>query len=145
MPLQVPAKFMSVPYDGNRHPQSAEFDFGKGANCQLWAYAVLKHFGVHVPPLRSSQLWEDKEPTEVARELRPLDLLLFNGKNDSWGAHVAIYLGDDAIAHLSKKNGLPAICTMEEMFADPKYTVLVGAKRIKTPNKAPEATRCPRA
>jgi cell wall-associated NlpC family hydrolase len=99
---------------------------------------VLRHFGVIVPPFRSSQLWEDEEHTQVVKvkELEPLDLLLVNDTNNSWGAHVAVYLGDDMVIHLSKKNGGPSICPLNELRLEPKYKVFIGAKRIKTPNKA---------
>ncbi len=123
---------MNITYEGDRHPQSAEFDFGnKGANCQLYAYALLKHFGVIVPPFRSSQLWEDKKHTKVVYDLEPLDLLLFNDTNDSWGAHVAVYIGEEMVIHLAKNIGLPDICPLQKMLLNPRYKVFIGAKRIK--------------
>jgi hypothetical protein len=136
MPIQVPLEFQCIPYDSTRHPQSAEFDFRKGANCQLWAYALLKHFGVEVPPFRSSELWEDQAFSDVVQEFAPLDLLLFNDTERSWGAHVAVYLGDGVVAHLSRQVGRPEICAVEEMLQNPKYQVLVGAKRIKGRNQS---------
>jgi len=135
MALQVPTEFMRVSYDYDRHPQSAEFDLSLGANCQLWAYALLRYFGIIVPPFRSSQLWEDTEQSEVANEMKPLDLLLFNELEDSWGAHVAVYLGDGAVAHLSQENRLPEVCPLEAMLQIPKYRVFIGAKRMKGANK----------
>src|SRR5262249_54283290 len=125
-----------IPYDGARHPGSATFDFSKGANCQLWAYALLKHFGIEVPPFRSSELWEDQEYSDTVSELQPLDLLLFNDSQSSWGAHVAVYLGDGLVAHLCRHNGLPEACGIEELLRIPKYRILVGAKRIKASNLA---------
>ena len=72
MKIDIPPEFFSVTYDYDRHPQSASFDFSKGANCQLWAYAVLKHFGVNMPPFRSSELWEDCIDTESVKNYKPL-------------------------------------------------------------------------
>jgi hypothetical protein len=141
MPIEVPPAFRFVPYDCARHPRSATFDFRKGANCQLWAYALLKHFGTQVPPLRSSELWEDKELSDAVDAFEPLDLLLFNETESSWGGHVAVYLGDDVVAHLSRHIGLPEVCTLEDMLRAPKYRVLVGAKRIKAPNQSMSPTR----
>ena len=135
IPLKIPEAFLKIRYDYDRHPQSAEFDFNQGANCQLFAYALLRHFGVAVPPFRSSQLWEDQASTRFVHDLEPLDLLLVNATNNSWGAHVAVYLGDNTAIHLSKKNGLPVICPLPELLLEPKYKVLIGAKRIKPPNK----------
>src|SRR5262245_37231187 len=131
MPIEVPPEFQSITYDSARHTPSAQFDFDKGANCQLWAYALLKHFGVEVPPFRSSELWEDRELSDAVKRFEPLDLLLFNETGSSWGAHVAVYLGDNVVAHLSKQVGRPEVCAIEEMLRTPKYRVLIGAKRIK--------------
>jgi hypothetical protein len=131
MPIEIPPEFLCVRYDSDRRPRTAEFNLSKGANCQLWAYALLNHFGIEVPPFRSSDLWEDTEFSDAVHRLQPLDLLLFNQTESSWGAHVAVYLGDDAVAHLSRKIGLPAVCTLEEMLRTPTYQVLVGAKRIR--------------
>jgi hypothetical protein len=136
MPLEVPPEFRGIPYDHQRHPRSATFDFREGANCQLWAYALLEHFGIEVPPFRSSELWDDREFSDAVREFEPLDLLLFNDTESSWGAHVAVCLGDDVLAHLSRQMGRPEVCTIEAMLRKPKYRVLVGAKRIKSPNQS---------
>jgi hypothetical protein len=134
MPTAVPPEFRCIPYDAARHPRSAAFAFGKGANCQLWAYALLKHIGLQVPPLRSSELWDDTEYSDFVERLEPLDLMLFNATASAWGAHVAVYLGDDAVAHLSRHIGLPEVCAIGQLLRTPKYRVLVGVKRIKVPN-----------
>lgn len=101
---------------------------------------LLKHFGVSVPPFRSSQLWEDQESSQGVHELEPLNLLLFNDSHNSWGAHVAVYLGDDMVIHLSKKIGQPAIGPLSELLLEPKYRVFIGAKRIQPPAKADALT-----
>ena len=141
MPIEIPPEYRCIPYDSDRHPRSAEFDFSQGANCQLWAYALLEHFGLEVPPFRSSELWEDNEFDDAVRQFEPLDLILFNDTKSSWGAHVAVCLGDDVVAHLSRQMGLPEVCAIEEMLRTPKYRVLVGAKRIKAPNQSLRPTR----
>lgn len=141
MPLEVPPEFRRMPYDPGRHPRSAAFAFGKGANCQLWAYALLGHFGIDVPPFRSSELWEDTQSSAAVRGFEPLDLLLFNDTERPWGAHVAVCLGDDLVAHLSRHVGLPEVCAIEEMRRSPRYRVLVGAKRLKAPNRSAGAGR----
>ena len=131
MRIQIPPQFLAIPYDFDRHPQSAAFDFDLGANCQLYAFALLLHFGICVPPFRSSDLWEDETHTEAVSDLLPLDLLLFHDNPNAWGAHVAVYIGDNSVVHLSKRVGIPAIATIEEMLADPRYCVLIGAKRVR--------------
>jgi hypothetical protein len=141
MPLEIPPEFQYIPYDAERYPRSAESDFRQGANCQLWAFALLRHFGIEVPSFRSSELWEDKEFSDTVRGLEPLDLLLFNDTDNAWGAHVAVYLGDDVLAHLSRQVGLPEVRAMEDMLRTPKYQVLVGAKRIRSQDRAMQATR----
>jgi hypothetical protein len=135
MPIEIPPEFQGIIYDYDRYPQCADFDFGKGANCQLWAYALLRHFGIEVPPLRSSELWDDTEFSDAVHELEPLDLLLFNDTESAWGAHVAVYLGDGLVAHLSRQVSRPEICTLRQMLLNPKYRALVGAKRIKARNR----------
>lgn len=135
MPIEIPPEFRRIPYDPTRHPQSAEFEFGAGANCQLWAYALLGHFGIEVPPFRSGELWEDTEFGDAVGEFEPLDLLLFNETDRSWGAHVAVYLGDGLVAHLSRHVGRPEVRTIADVLRNPKYRVLIGAKRIRAPNR----------
>jgi hypothetical protein len=136
VPIEVPPEFRCTPYDDARHPGAAEFDFDRGANCQLWAYALLKHFGIEVPPFRSSELWDDNEFGVAVHEMEPLDLVLFNDTDHSWGAHVGVYLGAGVVAHLSRHIGLPEVRTIEEMLRTPKYRVLVGTKRMKPPNRS---------
>jgi hypothetical protein len=136
VPIEVPPEFRCIPYDHDRHPRSAAFDFSEGANCQLWAYALLRHFGIEAPPFRSSELWEDQEFSDAVQGLEPLDLLLFNATESAWGAHVAVYLGDGVVAHLSRNVGLPEVCAVEQMLRTPHYRVLVGAKRMKATNRS---------
>lgn len=129
MRILVPPQFFGIPFDFDRHPQSATFDFDQGANCQLYAYALLWHFDKFVPPYRSSELWEDELHTSVVTQLEPLDLVLLHDTPNAWGAHVAVYIGENHVVHLSHKNGVPRIETMEQMLAEPKYPFLIGAKR----------------
>lgn len=82
---------MTVRYDGARYPgaaSGANFDLAAGANCQLFAYALLRHFDREVPPLRSSELWADTHHTERVRDLEPVDLPFWNKTCEPWGAHI---------------------------------------------------------
>jgi cell wall-associated NlpC family hydrolase len=101
-----------------------------GANCQQFAYELLRHNGFEIGALRSSELWADTRDTSpVVGPLRPGDLLLFNHVRDAWGAHVALYLGDDRAIHLAKHVGRPAVWGLATFAADPRYACFLGAKR----------------
>src|ERR1700682_4832058 len=99
----IPERFWHVRYDLTHDPNSPVLlPMAQGANCQNFAYEVLGHFGRRMPYFRSSELWEDTEYTAVADQPRALDLLLFNRTDRAWGAHVALYVGDEQAIHLSK-------------------------------------------
>src|SRR5262245_29518377 len=94
---RLPADLWDTPYVGSRFPGSSAVDdssgLAAGANCQLFAYEVLRLFGFHPAPLRSRELWADTDLTERVSAARPLDLVLFNATSDPWGAHVGAYAG----------------------------------------------------
>ncbi|MEU9032331.1 hydrolase [Streptomyces sp. NPDC048383] len=129
----LPDAFWTVPYTGSRYPGSPAVSrlpgLAPGANCQLFAYEVLRHFGRCVPPLRSSELWNDTRHT--ARVARPdfLDLLFFNADTDPYGAHVGVWAGPDAVLHLSSEVGRPAVWSLADFTGHDRYRVLLGAKR----------------
>lgn len=125
---RLPQWYWEVPYVYERGPDAA--DLRDGANCQLFAYSVLAHFGLRVPPLRSSDLWEDTTATKVVTDLEPLDLLFYNHIDDPYGAHLAVYLAPGEILHLCKEIGLPTVWNEADFAARPRYQVLVGAKRV---------------
>ena len=128
----IPKRFWAVSYDQAHDPNSPVLHpMAEGANCQNFAYELLRHFGRHVPYLRSSNLWEDTEYTAVADDLQAFDLLLFNRTNVAWGAHVALHVGDDQAIHLSKKIGSPVVWPLARFRDLPEYGVFVGAKRVK--------------
>jgi hypothetical protein len=128
----IPEHLWQVRYDQDHDPDSPELcPMAAGANCQNFAYEILRHFGLHVPNLRSSNLWEDTEHTMIVDAPRALDLLLFNRTPKAWGAHVALHVGDDQAIHLSKKIGSPVVWPLARFGEQPEYRVLVGAKRVK--------------
>ena len=128
--LAVPEGFLDIPYVGRRHPGAPDDgDLRAGANCQRFAYALLAHFGRVVPPLRSSDLWEDTTHTRRVQTLQPLDLLLWSRDGAAWGAHVGVYLGDGHAVHLCRAVGIPAIWPLSRFEETPRYRVLLGAKR----------------
>jgi hypothetical protein len=102
-----------------------------GANCQRFAYELLRANGRVISDFRSSDLWDDARDTMRVTALEPLDLMLFNRTPDAWGAHVAVYLGDERAIHLSKQIGVPAIWTLPQFAATRLYRCFIGAKRVR--------------
>jgi hypothetical protein len=131
MMLDVPTILLEVRYNGRRVPGSAgPRDLSDGANCQVFAYALLRHHGVELPPFRSSELWADTEHTAmVAPPYEPLDLLLFNSTANAFGAHVAVCVNSTEAIHLSKRVGRPVIWPIARFAAETEYEILIAAKR----------------
>ncbi|MFJ2770864.1 hydrolase [Streptomyces sp. NPDC087300] len=142
---RLPAVFWQVPYVAARFPGSAAVaerpDLAAGGNCQVFAYEVLAHFGAaRLPALRSSDLWADTDATHRVDDIgdaRPLDILLFNATADAYGAHVGVWMADDAVLHLCAEAGRPAVWGLADFAARARYRVLVGIKRA---GPAPRAT-----
>ncbi|MFE0510045.1 hydrolase [Streptomyces sp. NPDC058964] len=130
----LPAAFWNVPHVGSRFPGSPTVtsrpDLALGANCQLFAYEVLRHFGFDPPALRSSELWADRTATVHVSPARPLDLLLFNSTHDAYGAHVGLWAGEGRVLHLCAEAGRPAVWELTEFAARQRYRVLLGVKRV---------------
>lgn len=131
---RLPAAFWTVPYVGSRFPGSSEVaahpSLEKGANCQLFAYEVLRHFRLAPPDLRSSELWADTRATARVPVAEPLDLVLFNATDDAYGAHVGVWMNEGRVLHLCSEIGRPALWEMTEFAKRQRYRVLVGIKRV---------------
>ncbi|MGQ4385628.1 hydrolase [Streptomyces sp. SAS_270] len=131
---RLPPELWATPYVGRRFPGSPAVaekpGLTEGANCQLFAYEVLRHFALHVPAWRSSDLWADTGRTERVRVSRPLDLALFNAGDDAWGAHVGVVVGEDQVLHLCAELGRPAVWRLEEFTRRERYRTLLGFKRV---------------
>lgn len=131
---RLPAAFRTVPYAGSRFAGSpavaARPGLTDGANCQLFAYEVLRHFGLAPPPLRSSDLWADTRATTRVPRARPLDLLLFNATDDAHGAHIGVWADEDRVLHLCAEAGRPAVWSLRDFAARQRYRVLIGIKRV---------------
>ncbi len=123
---------MQVPYQSAHYPGSpASNGLVGGANCQVFAYELLRHYGREIPDFRSSELWEDAQSTLRVETLEPLDLLLWNSHEQAWGAHVGVYLGENQAIHLAKEEGFPAVWPLAKFTTLERYQVLIGAKRVK--------------
>ncbi len=134
--IELPDAFWEVRYVGARYPGAPVVrknpGLDEGANCQLFAYEVLRHFGLEPPELRSSELWADTTSTQRVTVPRPLDLVLVNATRDAWGAHIGVWAGDDQVLHLCAEVGRPALWSPAMFAARPSYRVLVGYKRVTT-------------
>lgn len=129
-PVFIPEQFQGVPYRGEFYPGAPNLGpLKQGANCQVFAYEFLRYHGFFIPDFRSSNLWEDKTYTQQIRKPEPLDLILVHDNQDSWGAHVGVYVGQDKVLHLSKSIGFPAVEPLEDLTKKPKYRFLIGFKR----------------
>ena len=125
----LPPSFRMVHYDPEQLPDG-DHDLTLGANCQRYAYAVLAHFGIELPPLRSSELWADSTHTRIVSDLQPLDLLFYGRRREPYGAHIAIYAGAGQALHLSRLVGAPAMWFLSEFPLHDRYVCCIGAKRV---------------
>jgi lipoprotein Spr len=130
-PIKIPGRFYQVRYNGACYPGAPGVrGLERGANCQQYAYELVRAFGYTIPDLRSSSLWADNAHTAVPERPEPFDLVLLHIKLDAWGAHVEVYLGKRLVLHLSKKIGRPAIESLESLMQRPQYRYLIGFKRV---------------
>jgi hypothetical protein len=129
----LPAEFLEVRFSERMIPgRRPELGLSAGSNCQRYAYAVLRHFGLSVPDLRSSELWADEELLTTVFDPKPLDLVLFAATPDPWGAHVGVYIGGAAVLHLCKEIGVPVVWGYTAFAARERYASLIGFKRVRT-------------
>jgi cell wall-associated NlpC family hydrolase len=102
-----------------------------GANCQTFVYEILKESQPwFVPDFRSSELWEDKKYTETVSNLEVSDIVFFNRNENSYGAHLGIYVGNNKVLHLCKEIGFPSIWDLKQFESNDKYKIFIGAKRL---------------
>ena len=130
--IEIPNWLMQVKYNGQIIPNGISHDIAKvGANCQVFAFHLLRSHQLIVPEYRSSELWADSEFSEVITDhFQPLDLLFFHKKEESYGAHIAVYIGNNQAIHLAKKIGKPVIWDIKTFFEYPRYQFLLGGKRF---------------
>ncbi len=133
VPLQRwPAWLWQVPYDAGQHPGAQDLrSVREGANCQRFAAAVLELFGLHVPALRSSDLWTDPRLRRITPgNLEPLDLVLFAAEGSAYGAHVGVHLVEDQVLHLCAEVGRPAVWGYGDFAVRARYQKLLGGLRL---------------
>lgn len=128
----LPPEFLHVRFSERMIPgRQPELGLNAGSNCQRYAYSVLRHFGLSVPDLRSSDLWADEESLTTVSEPESLDLVLFAASPDPWGAHVGVYLGAAAVLHLCKEIGVPVVWDFKDFAERERYASLIGFKRVR--------------
>jgi murein DD-endopeptidase / murein LD-carboxypeptidase len=128
--VAIPVHLRDVRYTADHFPGAPNvLGVEGGANCQQYAYAVVRHHGFILPDLRSDELWLDRDYTAENERMEPFDLVLVHDNPDSWGAHVGLCVGADLVLHLSKKIGVPAIETLAELQRRDAYRYLIGYKR----------------
>jgi hypothetical protein len=131
-----------VPYLSSATPGSnAPSSWLQGSNCQRFAYGLLALFGLICPPLRSSELWDDRDATVTVNQPHPHDLVLFNATRDPFGAHVGVWMAPDEIFHLCKEIGTPAVWPFAAFASRSRYTTLIGFKRVISPDLPPSPRR----
>lgn len=129
----LPPEFLEVSFSERMIPgRQPELGLSEGSNCQRYAYAVLRHFGLSVPDHRSSELWADEEFLTTVSDPEPLDLVLFAAGPNPWGAHLGVYIGGGAVLHLCKEIGVPVVWDFSDFAERERYGSLIGFKRART-------------
>jgi len=131
--IQIPAWMMEVPYNGRIIPNGKKHDLlASGANCQVFAYELLRYNGRVVPELRSSELWADTEYSSVVTApFQALDIAFIHKILEAWGAHIGVFVNEHEILHNAKSEGFPVIWPLEKFKEYDKYQVFIGAKRFR--------------
>lgn len=129
--IDIPKRFWDVRYNPDHFPGApGVLGVEGGANCQQYAYSVLRHYGFVIPDFRSSELWEDTMHTKVSGGMQPFDLVLVHDRPRAWSAHVGLCLGEGLVLHLSRKINAPAVETLGELQAQDVYRHLIGIKTV---------------
>lgn len=133
--ISTPERFLQINYNPEVKPQSNySKDLINGANCQIFVYSILRFYKYEIPDLKSSELWDDELFTCKVNEYQDFDILLYNNKDNAWGAHLALFIGENKIIHLSKAVGKPEIIDYQKLQEREKYKYFIGAKRLKILN-----------
>ncbi len=130
--ITIPPWMMNIKYNPRIIPNGKEQDIiSNGANCQVFAYHLLRHNNRIVPDFRSSELWDDdKFSIRITEDYQPLDVLFFHRKQEAYGAHIGVFIGNNQVIHNAKKIGLPIIWELNTFFEYPDYQFLLGGKRF---------------
>lgn len=129
--IKIPNWIMDIKYNSKIFPNWKKHDFIKNwANCQVYAYELLRFNWKIVPDLRSSELWKDTEYSVEVIDYKPLDLLFFNNTNKSWWAHVGLYIWNNKVLHNTNKIWKPVIWGLDFFGKYDEYRILLWGKRF---------------
>lgn len=132
MNIYIPIDFFHIKYNESNSPLHQKGNiFRTGANCQLFVYTFLHHFGSPFLTFRSSDLWHDRVYTRKVKKMKMFDLILFNKTNDPYGAHVGVCIGENKIFHLLKQVSYPTVWEISEFKKYDKYKIVIGIKRLR--------------
>lgn len=132
MKIAIPIQFFYIRYNAKQFPGSVNkkgLEFG--ANCQYFVFEFLKYFEIKIKKaFRSSELWADTIETKKVNKLTLFDIVFFNSTEESYGAHLGVYLGKNKVIHLSKRVGYPTVWDLKEFSKYKEYSYFLGAKRV---------------
>lgn len=129
--INIPHWCFDITYNPKVFPNWEKHDLVKNwANCQVYAYELLRFNGKIVPDLRSSELWEDTEYSKIVSDYDPLDILFFNNTDTSWWAHLWVYIWNNKVLHNSKKIWKPEMWDLDDFKKNEEYKVLLWWKRF---------------
>lgn len=129
--LKIPDWFMEIKYNPKIFPNWKIHDYKKdGANCQVFAYEILRLNWKNIPDLRSSEMWEDAYFSKEVDSYIPWDLLFFSSNNQSWWAHVWLYIWNNKVIHNTNKTWWVEIWDLEDFKQYEEYKNLLWWKRF---------------
>jgi len=131
--IKFPERYMDIVYNPSIVPDKKEKNIiNTGANCQVYAYELLRYNNKNIPDYRSKELWEDTIYSNIVSwEYELLDVLFFNKENNPYGAHLGVYIWDNKVLHNSKDIWKPAIFELDDFLRKEKYQFCIWAKRFK--------------
>jgi len=122
----IPKWYMNIVYNGRIIPNDIYHDIQiTWANCQVYAYQLLRYNNMEVPDYRSKELWEDIKFSYEVKEFKPLDILFFNKIENPWWAHLGIYIWNNQVLHNSLDIGKPEVRDLDDFSINNKYKVLI--------------------
>jgi hypothetical protein len=127
--MQFFENIFEIKYNSNIIPNWKKHDiFLEWANCQVFAYELLRYNWKTIPDFRSSELCIDKQYSFIVNSFKPLDILFFNDKQEFYGSHLWVYIWNNKIIHLSKSIWKPVIWELEQFNKNKKYQIFYELK-----------------
>jgi hypothetical protein len=129
--IKIPKWILEIIYNPKIFPNWEVHDYVKdGANCQVFAYEILKFNWKKVPDLRSSEMWADNKISFEVHDFEKLDLIFFNNSTESYWAHVWLYIWNNKVIHNTNKTWWVEIWDLEEFRKYEDYQFILWWKRF---------------